>query len=113
MAQLRQEHQQFVDREAEVIAIGPEDATAFTKWWHNHKMPFTGIPDPNHLIVESLYSQKFKLIKGGRMPALAIIDKSGKLRLMHYADSMADIPTDQDILVMVDELNKENGERIN
>ncbi len=107
MAQLRQEYQKFVERDAEVIAIGPEDTASFQKWWRNHKMPFIGIPDPNHVIAEGLYSQKFKLIKGGRLPALAVIDKSGRIRLMHYSDSTADIPTDEEVLALLDELNKE------
>lgn len=98
-----------MERDTEVIAVGPEDAASFRKWWHNHKMPFTGIPDPNHVIAEGLYSQKLKLIKGGRMPALAVIDKSGRIRRMHYADSMSDIPTDQEVISLLDELNEENN----
>jgi len=109
MAQLRQDYQQFVERAAEVIAVGPEDAASFRKWWHNHKMPFIGIPDPNHVIAEGLYSQKFKLIKGGRMPALAVIDKSGRIRRMHYADSMSNIPTNEEVLSLLDELNHEKS----
>ena len=107
MAQLRQDYQQFVDRDTVMIAIGPEDAPSFQKWWHNHKMPFIGIPDPGHKISRDLYAQKFKLFRGGRMPSLALIDKNGKLHLMHYADSMSDIPTDEEVLTLVDELNKE------
>jgi hypothetical protein len=34
MAQLRQDYQQFIDRQAEVIAIGPEDAETFASFWH-------------------------------------------------------------------------------
>ena len=107
MAQLRQDYQQFVERDSEIIAVGPEDAASFRKWWHNHKMPFIGIPDPNHIIAEGLYSQKFKLIKGGRLPALAVIDKFSKIRLMHYADSTADIPTNAEVLSLLEQLNKE------
>lgn len=109
MAQLRRDYQQFVERETEVIAINPENAAAVRKWWQNHEMPFTGISDPNHIIAEDLYSQKFKLIKGGRLPALALIDKAGRLRLLHYADSTADIPTNREVLALLDELNKEAG----
>ena len=50
MAQLRQEHQEFVKRGAEVIAIGPEDSNTFADWWHEHKMPFIGLPDPEHSV---------------------------------------------------------------
>jgi len=32
MAQLRQDYDQFVEKNAEIIAIGPEDAPAFRKY---------------------------------------------------------------------------------
>jgi peroxiredoxin Q/BCP len=58
MAQLRQDYQKFVERNTEIITVGPEDANSFTKWWHEHEMPFTGIPDPTHEIAK-LYNQQF------------------------------------------------------
>jgi peroxiredoxin len=106
MAELRQDYQKYVESNTEVITVGPEDAKAFTSWWHDHQMPFIGIPDPQHDIAK-LYSQQFKLFKGGRMPALALIDKEGKIRLMHYGDSPGDIPSDAEILALLDNLNKE------
>ena len=105
MAQLRQDYQKFVERNTEVITVGPEDANAFTTWWHEHQMPFIGIPDPKHDIAK-LYNQEFKLFKGGRLPALAVIDKEGKIRLMHYADLPSDIPSDEEVLALLDNLNK-------
>jgi peroxiredoxin len=108
MAQLRQDYPKFVERQTEVIAIGPENTKTFTAWWHEHQMPFIGLPDPNHDIGK-LYSQQFKLLKGGRMPALAVIDKQGKIRLMHYGDSQSDIPSDLEILSLLDDLNKEES----
>jgi len=106
MAQLRQEYRKFTDRQAEVIAIGPEDAKAFADFWVSHKMPFPGIPDPQHKIAR-LYGQKVNLFKLGRMPALVVIDKRGRIRYGHYGESMSDIPTDDEILSLLDELNKE------
>jgi peroxiredoxin len=106
MAQLRQDYPKFVERNTEVIAVGPEDAKAFTSWWHDHQMPIIGIPDPKHDI-SKLYSQQFKLIKGGRMPALAVIDSQGKIRLIHYGDSQSDIPSDEEVLSLLEQLNKE------
>ena len=106
MAQLRQDYPKFVENNAEVIAVGPEDASAFTKWWQEHQMPFTGIPDPKHDIGK-LYNQEFKLLRGGRLPALAVIDKGGKIRLMHYADLPSDIPSNEEVLSLLDKLNKE------
>ncbi len=108
MAQLRQDYQKFIDRQAEVIAIGPENTGAFSEFWQSHDMPFPGIPDPKHTIAR-LYGQKVKPLKFGRMPALVVIDKEGRIRYGHYGDSMSDIPTDKDILSMLDDLNKESA----
>jgi len=105
MAQLRQDYPQFVARNAEVITIGPEDVKAFVELWHNEKMPFPGIADPEHVIAK-MYGQKVNLLKMGRMPALAVIDKEAKIRFMHYGSSMSDIPQDEDIFALLDELNK-------
>jgi peroxiredoxin Q/BCP len=106
MAQLHQDYQKFVEKGAEIITIGPEDKDSFAKWWHEHEMPFTGIPDPTHTIA-IIYGQQSKLLKGGRMPAMTLIDKEGKTRYLHYGDSMSDIPEDDVVLAMIDELNKE------
>ena len=112
MARLRHDYQKYIQPNTEVIAIGPEDARTFTRWWREHKMPFIRIPDPKHVIAKGLYGQKSKLFKGGRMPALAVIDKGGKIRLMHYADSISDIPEEQEILALLDTLNREDSRTV-
>ncbi len=112
MAQLRQDYQMFLDRNAEIIAVGPEGPEEFTKWWREHQMPFIGIPDPKHDIAR-LYNQQFKLLRGGRLPAMAVIDTKGDIRLMHYADLPSDIPTDEDVISLLDKLIKENANPIN
>lgn len=108
MAQLRQDYQKFVDREAEVIAVGPEGARAFSDFWVSEKMPFIGVPDPRHTIAK-LYRQEVNALKMGRMPALIVIDKEGKMRYQHYGESMSDIPLNKDILSLLDDLKKESG----
>jgi peroxiredoxin len=106
MAQLRQDYKEFVNRNTEIIAIGPEDAKSFADWWHNEGMPFTGIADPKH-VVAKMYGQQVKLMKLGRMPALVVVDRQGRIRYRHYGESMSDIPSDKEILSLLDELNKE------
>lgn len=109
MAQLRQDYQKFLDRGAEIIAVGPEDAKSFAEWWHNEHMPFVGIGDHDHVIANA-YGQKVVRLKLGRMPAMFVIDKQGKIRFQHYGDSMSDIPLDDDILSVLDDLNGESGD---
>ena len=108
MAQLRRDYQKFTDRQTEIIAVGPEDAEVFAKFWTIHKMPFPGIPDPRHIIAK-LYGQKVNPLKLGRMPALVVIDKEGRIRHRHFGGSMKDIPSNDDIISLLDELNQEKA----
>ncbi len=104
MAQLRQDYEKFAAREAEVIVIGPEDAEAFARYWEEHRLPFVGLPDPKHTVLK-LYGQEVNLFKLGRMPAQAIIDQDGIVRWIHYGHSMSDIPPNEELLALLDELN--------
>ena len=108
MAQLRQDYQKFVDRHAEVIAVGPEDAKTFADFWHKEQMTFVGIPDHEHSVAK-LYGQKVNPLKFGRMPALVVVDREGKMRYQHYGKSMSDIPSNEEILSLLDDLNKEGA----
>lgn len=106
MAQLRQEYQKFVEKDAEVIVVGPEGANEFKKYWEKESLPFIGLPDPKHTILNT-YGQEVKLLKLGRMPAQTIIDKQGLVRFAHYGDSMQDIPANKELLELLDQLNQE------
>lgn len=102
MAQLRQDYPQFVEREAEIIVVGPEDQDAFVKEWAKQEFPFVGIPDPEQAIA-NVYGQEVKLLKFGRMPALMVIDKAGQIIYTHYGASMQDIPKNEEILDVIRE----------
>lgn len=104
MAELRRDYQKFIDRGAEVIAIGPEEDGPFAAYFHKEKLPFIGIADPAHRIA-GRYGQQVNILKMGRMPAMVIVDKEGRVRYRHYGDSMSDIPTDDDILAVLDKIN--------
>jgi len=104
MAQLRQDYDQFTARGAEIVTIGPEKAEAFKKYWVENKMPFVGLPDPDHSVLK-LYGQQVNLFNLGRMPAQMIIDKEGTLRYIHYGHSMQDIPDNAELLALLDEMN--------
>ena len=103
MAQLRQDHAEFVKRQAQVIVVGPEDAKAFDAYWRQHNLPFIGLPDPKASVLK-LYGQEVNLFKMGRMPAQVIVDKAGVARFVHYGHSMSDIPENVEVLSLLDEL---------
>ncbi|MBS3973581.1 MAG: redoxin domain-containing protein [Actinobacteria bacterium] len=104
MAQLRQDYSKFVERDVEVVVVGPEDAPAFAKFWKANSLPFIGLPDPSHSVLK-LYGQEVNLFKLGRMPAQVLIDKDGVARFVHYGHSMQDIPENEEILALADEIN--------
>jgi peroxiredoxin Q/BCP len=68
MAQLRQDYQEFVRREAEVVVAGPEDQSDFEQYWRKEQLPFIGVPDPSHNIANT-YSQLTFLLGGLRQLA--------------------------------------------
>jgi peroxiredoxin Q/BCP len=104
MAQLRQHYPEFVARDTEVVVVGPEDARAFAEYWQRESLPFIGLPDPQHSILK-LYGQEVNLFKLGRMPAQVLIDKQGVARFVHYGHNMQDIPSNEEILSLVDEIS--------
>ena len=106
MAQLRQDYSQFTSRDVEVIVVGPENDKAFAAYFQKESLPFTGLPDPKASVLK-LYGQEVNLFKLGRMPAQVLIDKEGLARFVHYGHDMTDIPANEEILALVDQLNAE------
>lgn len=104
MAQLRQDYEKFIQRDTEVIAIGPDTKKAFKDYWAKNDMPFVGLADPDHNVAQQ-YDQEVNLLKFGRIPAQLIIDKSGTARYVHYSNSMSDIPDNEEILERLDTMN--------
>ena len=108
MAQLRQGYQKFVDRDAEIVVVGPDGTRAFKDYWQKEELPFVGLADPTHTVAKR-YGQEVKLLKWGRMPALMVVDKDGQVAYKHYGGSMSDIPPNPQILSILDGLNQEAG----
>jgi len=104
MAQLRQDFADFEKRQTAILVIGPENAEAFTKYWQENGLPFTGLPDPEHSVLR-LYGQEINLFKLGRMPAQVVVDKTGAARFVHYGHSMSDIPENTELLALIDSLD--------
>jgi len=106
MAQLRQDHADFVASDAEVVVVGPDNAEAFRAYFTEHDLPFVGLPDPEHRVLR-LFGQQVNLFKAGRMPAQVVIDRQGIARYAHYGHSMSDIPENAEIFEILSQLRKE------
>jgi peroxiredoxin len=104
MAQLRQDYQEFVERNTEIVVVGPENTAGFKEYFEKNDLPFIGLPDPKASVLK-LYGQEVNLFKLGRMPAQVLVDREGVARFVHYGHSMSDIPENKELLVLLDELN--------
>jgi peroxiredoxin Q/BCP len=105
LARLRDDYQRFVGRNTEILAVGPNSPIAFEQYWENERMPFVGLPDPDHAVAR-MYRQEVNLFKMGRMPLSCVIDTRGYVRFAHYGASMSDIPSNDDLFHVIDELKK-------
>lgn len=105
MTQLRQNYDLLVAHQSVILVIGPEKPDVFKAYWSQHRLPFIGLPDPQHSVLK-LYGQQVKLFKLGRMPAQVIVDITGQVRFVHYGHSMADIPPVSDTLAILEEISK-------
>lgn len=85
--------------------MGPNPPSAFERYWEDERIPFIGLPDPDHRVAR-MYRQEVNLFKLGRMPLNCVIDKNGHIRFAHYGASMRDIPSNDDLFHVIDELNK-------
>ena len=108
MARLRDEYTNFASRGAEIIAVGPNPPASFEQYWRDEKIPFIGLPDSGHSVA-LLYRQEVNLFKLGRMPLSCIVDSQGFIRFAHYGASMRDIPSNKELLEVIDELNKSSN----
>ena len=104
MARLRDGYAEFTERDAEILAIGPDTLERFVSYWGENNIPFPGLPDPNKQ-VSKLYKQEVNLFKLGRMPLNTVVDRKRYIRYIHYGYSMSDIPENETLLGVIDELN--------
>jgi len=104
LARLRDEYKNFTSHDVEIIAIGPNSPTAFEQYWENENLPFIGLPDADHAVAKR-YKQEVNLFKLGRMPLNCVVDRKGYIRFAHYGASMRDIPTNDELMQVIDELN--------
>jgi peroxiredoxin Q/BCP len=104
---LCQDYSQFTSRGAELIALGPDGPNAFKRYWAENAIPFTGCADIKSKVSDRFY-QEVNLWKLGRMPAIFVIDRQGKVRFAHYGDSMSDIPSNETVLAVLDQVIAES-----
>lgn len=89
-----------------MLVIGPDGPNAFRNYWQQNDMPFAGLADLRSRVA-ARYEQEVNLFKLGRMPALFVVDREGRVRFAHYGDSMRDIPPNETVFQVLDMLQEE------
>lgn len=105
MARFRDSYNGFIERNAELLAIGPDGLEQFQRYWKREQLPFTGLPDIENQVARR-YKQEVNLFKFGRMPLNCIIDIEGRIRYIHYSATRTDYPDTEIFFNVIDELNK-------
>jgi peroxiredoxin Q/BCP len=100
---MRDGYSEFTQRGAEILAVGPNDAPTFKRYWEDEHIPYVGLPDPYHRVAR-IYKQEVNMMKLGRMPLVCVVDGNGLIRYAHYGSSMSDIPDNETLLHVIDEL---------
>lgn len=105
MARFRDSYSGYVERGAELLAVGPDALEPFQRYWEREHIPFIGMPDPDHTVAK-MYRQEVNMFKFGRMPMNCIIDTEGYIRYIHYSANRLDYPDTEIFFSVIDELNK-------
>lgn len=100
---MREESEKFAAAGAQILITGPDKHETFAAYWAQKSLPFPCLPDPDHKLAK-LYGQRWRLFSLGRMPAMVVIDKAGRMRARHDSRQMWDIPTNADVLDLLGKL---------
>jgi len=103
LARFRDDYAEFTRRGTEILAVGPDGPDAFREYWRAQRLPFVGLPDPEHHVARR-YGQEVNIFKLGRMPLVMVLDAQGLIRYVHYASSMSDIPGNDLLLDVIGEM---------
>lgn len=92
-----------MDKNASVVIITPHDAEKTSSYFSTNHLQFHGVPDPDHEIAD-LYRQQWKFFKLGRIPALFVVDRGGKIVFSYYSNSMKDIPGNDTVISVLEKI---------
>jgi peroxiredoxin Q/BCP len=95
--------ERFQDFNTKLYAILPDNAESAKNFEASFAKKFPIYYDPKKK-VNKMLKQEVKPFKLGRMPALIIIDKNGIIKYAYYSDSMDDIPSNDAIFEVLNNL---------
>jgi peroxiredoxin Q/BCP len=94
---LRDDHDQFIDAGASILAIAPESVTALDRYVRQHPVPFTIVSDADHTVFDA-YDVASRALSLGQRPAIFVIDRDGIVRFDSVGTQQWQIPTTPHVL---------------
>jgi thioredoxin-dependent peroxiredoxin len=103
---LRDDHAQFTDVGAAVVAIAPEPIAAVERYVSRHPVPYAILSDPDHTVFDA-YDVPSRAMSLGQRPALFVIDRDGIVRFDLVGSQQWQIPSNQQVLRALATLTRE------
>lgn len=102
---MRQDYDQFQQREAEILAIAPDTLGNTRDYFQRHQLPFPGLVDDLHAVYD-LYDVQNRILSLGQRPALFLVDKQGIMRSAYLGTQQWEIPSNAEVLAQLDILQE-------
>lgn len=106
--QLRESYPEFQRRNSEVIGIAPHGLTECQKLAQELSLSFPVLADDDRAVFLS-YDVPSRVWSLGQRPGLYVIDRSGTIRWAHVGRQQWDIPTNAEVLAVLDAITAEPG----
>ncbi|MBD3214963.1 MAG: redoxin domain-containing protein [Candidatus Lokiarchaeota archaeon] len=106
MGHLRRDYDKFQEKNTELYPIlvdEEENAQKMEEKYARNRYPI--FYDKENQVAKMLNQEK-KLLKLGRLPGLLILDKENIIQYAYYSDSMKDIPENEELFKVINNLNE-------
>jgi peroxiredoxin Q/BCP len=94
---LRDDHDQFRDAGASILAVAPESVAAVERYVREHPVPFALVSDADHAVFDA-YDVASRAVSLGQRPAVFVVDRDGIVRFDSVGTQQWQIPTNRQVL---------------
>ena len=101
---MRDDHAQFTEAGASVVAVAPESTAAVERYVSEHPVPYPILSDADHTVFDA-YDVASRAMSLGQRPALFVIDRHGVVRFDSVGTQQWQIPGNQQVLRLLARLS--------
>lgn len=100
---MRDDYDQFTKRGAEIIGVAPHGPDEVRSLVESIRVPFPVLADENREVFAQ-YEVESRPWSLGQRPGVYVVDASGMIRWAHVGWQQWDIPTNREVLAILDNL---------